>query len=369
MANSPERYFDHAATTPLDPRVLKAMLPFLREQFGNANSLHSWGSAAQAAVEKAREQVAALLGCEDPQELVFTSGATEANNWLLSRPETRLRDGTALAARWISPFEHSSIWELRGEAGEVRVLDHVGWRLSKPSDGAALVSVMAVNNETGTCFVPGELAGSWNLHSDITQALGKHPIDLERLDYASMSAHKLYGPKGVGALYAKDANFPEPLLRGGEQEFDLRAGTLNLPGIVGFGEACALALAEWEERLEHVTQVRHALLGELETVPDWQANGGPDVSPYILSLSFADIQGETLVLEADAAGFGISAGAACSSRSNEPSHVLAALGLEERMLRGTVRVSFGPSNTLESAAELGKLLSKQVQSLRFLRTL
>lgn len=350
------RYFDNAATTPLDPRVREVMLPYLGEEFGNAHSLHAWGMRAGEAVERAREQVALLIGAEDPSQITFTSGATEANNWVLEAPHDHL---------WISPFEHSSMREpaLRRKAS---TLANQGAELSRPGDSPALVSIMAVNNEIGTTWRAPDYGGPGDLiHSDLTQAVGKFPVDLHGLDFAGFSAHKFYGPKGVGALYSRDQP-PEPLILGGEQERGYRGGTLNVAAIVGMGRAAEIAREAQAEDFERAQALRAALLDGLKGLADFRVHGGDRTSPYIVSVGFAGVQGETLVLDMDRRGFAISAGAACSSRSVEPSHVLTALGLEETWRRGTVRISFGRFNRLEETAELARILRTSVESLRTL---
>lgn len=389
------RYFDNAATTPLDPRVRDAMLPFLEDAFGNANSIHAWGMRAHDAVERARAQVAQLIGAEDPSQVYFTSGATESNNWVLN----------AAAEVVISPFEHSSIrdparnrggWELENQglalpaAGisyvkkqgaltkrrairretpspnetiDARLVRH---RSTPDLRGRVLTSVMAVNNEIGTTWTVSKYAHAGDLlHSDLTQAVGKIPVSLEGLDYASFSAHKFYGPKGIGALYCK-GDPPTPLIAGGEQEGGFRGGTLNVPAIVGMGAAAEIADQESESDRRHATNLREILMGGLNGLADVQVNGGERTSPFIVSVSFRGLEGETVVLEADRAGYAISAGAACSSRSTEPSHVLSALSLEPEWRRGTVRISFGRYNTEEATAGLAKKLRTIVELLRTL---
>lgn len=347
------RYFDHAATTPVDPEVLEAMLPFLGGECGNAHSLHGQGARARAAVDEARSDVANLLGCA-LDEVVFTSGATESNNWVL-----RAFDNVA-----VSPFEHSSVRE-PAELRRAPQLPNNGWSVGSDTGGADLVSVMTVNNETGA-VVGFQRSTGHLVHRDVTQHLGKLPLDVTGIDFASFSAHKLYGPKGVGGLYIKDARPLSPLLVGGGQENGLRAGTLNVPGIVGFGRACRLAGARWESDLAHVAQLRQTVISSLSGLSDWRANEHTGQSPYILSLSYLGVQGETLVVELDALGYAVSAGAACSSGSNEPSHVLLALNVPEEWARGTVRVSFGRSNTVDAAEGLGKALATTVDKLRTL---
>ncbi|MGV3616978.1 MAG: cysteine desulfurase family protein [Fimbriimonas sp.] len=347
------RYFDNAATTPLDPRVREAMLPYLDADFGNASSIHAFGMSAHAAIERARERVAALIGAEDPSQIVFTSGATESNNWVLR----------SFPSGAISPFEHSAVREPANFLG-YRTLANTELTLLPPDERVALVSVMSVNNEIGAQWDAREFRPFADaLHSDLTQGVGKLPVDLEGLDYASLSAHKFYGPKGVGALYFADTPLP-PLLMGGEQEGGLRAGTHNVAAIVGMGIAAEIAAEEWEQDRAEAERLREIVVQTLEPLSDWQINGGPKASPYILSLSFYGIEGETLVIEADRAGYAISSGAACSSRSTEPSHVLTSLGLAPEWRRGTVRISFGRGNNPETSEDLAKSLRLSVEKLR-----
>lgn len=301
------------------------------------------------AVEESRALLAELIGAEDPSEITFTSGATEANNWVLN----------AFDSYSVSPFEHSSVREPAIAAGQ-EILDNHGYWLV----GAAtpLVSVMSVNNETGAILDPP--VGTAKIHRDITQAVGKLPIDLAGIDYASSSGHKIYGPKGVGALFVKGGDQIEPLLRGGGQEKGLRAGTLNVPGIVGFGEAARVALGEMEGDAARANELRRIVLDGLGPVSDWRENSAARQSPYILSVSFAGLEGQPLVEELDRRGFAVSSGAACSSGSTEPSHVLTALGVESVWLRGTLRISFGRTNTHSSAQALSRAIVETVESVR-----
>ena len=352
-----ENYFDHAATTPTDPAVLQAMLPYFTTSFGNANSIHAAGRDAFAAVETARQQVATAIGAESPEQIVFTSGATEACNWVISH----FNHGA------FGPFEHSAVREPASALGYAVIGNHGMCLLPNPSSlkVGSLAAQMIVNNETGMIWHVTPEISTWGDHllTDGTQALGKCEFDLNRVDFATFSAHKLYGPKGIGALYLRDG-YLSPFLLGGEQESGQRGGTLNVPGIVGFGAAC-----EQVSSGEHVfdaQRLRNAVLNGLSSLPGWRLNEGPPGQqvPHILSLSFAAIHGETLVIEADQAGFAISSGAACSSRSTEPSHVLVALGVDSEWINGTIRISFGRSNTAESSAELGRVLATIVNKLR-----
>ncbi len=347
-----ERYFDHAATTPVDPRVREAMLPYLGEAFGNAHSIHSLGSQAAAAIESATEQLATLLEVA-PEQIYYTSGATEANNWAVN-------GGQSIA---ISPFEHSAMREpaLRKNA---KLLENEGPTLQDPEQVFDLVSVMSVNNETGIRWDVRDFAANGErLHSDITQSVGKLPLALDQIDYASLSAHKFYGPKGVGALYVED-HPPEPLILGGEQQHGQRGGTLNVPAIVGMGQAAVIAKDERERDYNRTSELRQILRQELTKTNDLIWNEAADQSPFIASLSLLGLEGETLVIELDRAGFAVSSGAACSSGSTEPSHVLTALGIAPEWLRGTIRVSFGRANTSESTHLLAQQISRIAEKLR-----
>jgi cysteine desulfurase len=335
------------------------MLPFLDDLvgddvagFGNPHSIHAGGRRALAAVDLARERVANAIGAADPSEIVFTSGATEANNWILSA-----YDSVA-----VSPFEHSSVREPAHHLGH-GILANSGLQLGSSPSPPDLVSIMKVNNEIGTIFQPSAPEGAL-LHSDATQALGKIPLDVSGLDFASFSGHKVYGPKGVGCLYIRNAQPIEPLLRGGDQENGYRAGTLNVAGIVGMGVAADVAAEALNEGSAKASELRAIVLDELMDLSDWRTNGGEQVSPFILSLSFHGLEGETLVIELDRAGFAISSGAACSARSSEPSYVLRALGVEDAWLRGTIRISFGRFNSKEATEELAKKLKETVRKLR-----
>ncbi len=343
----PERYFDHAATTFLHPEVLAAMLPFLTTNGGNAHSLHSWGREAAGAVEHARTQVSEALGAEDPGQIFFTAGATEANNWLAH----------LWGSEWdFSPFEHSSLFEPAQALG-AHMLENQGYQLETQN---RRTSIMRVNNETGAVL---DFPAIDELHSDLTQAVSNIPVSVAGLQFASVSAHKFGGPKGIGVLFARDPYALEPMLRGGDQEGGLRAGTLNVPGIVGMGAAIELAVRLQPQKQAHLIALRQAFFEGLGKHDRIRVNTPPHQSGHILSISFQGLVGETLVIEADQAGFAISSGAACSSRSTEPSHVLTALGLKPEWLQGTVRVSLGWSNSIESAHALGEFLKRRANAL------
>lgn len=347
------RYFDYASTAPLQKGVLEAMLPYLTFEFGNANSLHGFGQRALAAVEKARERIALLVDAEDPSQLAFVSGATEANNWVLK----------AFPRAVVSPFEHSSIYEI-ARSNCLEFIPNQADQLLEVSGKPEVISLMEVNNETGMRWdVRSFKCDGVLVHSDVTQAVGKLPVSVMGLDFASFSGHKFGGPKGIGCLFAA-RNFPEPLLWGGDQELGLRAGTLNVPGIVGMGEAAHVALETLQVRFEQAVQLRQIFLDEIRELSGWTLSENRENLPHIVNVCFEDIEGESLTVALDNQGFAVSSGAACSSRSHEPSHVLLALGLSANLIRGAIRVSFGPLNTPDSVYELAKALRFNVKKLR-----
>ena len=340
MARSPV-YMDYHATTPVDPRVLDAMLPYFREAFGNAASAsHSWGWKAQTAVESARQEVAKLIGAT-AREVVFTSGATESNNMAIRGVADRGASGRRHIV--VSAIEHKSVLEASAR------LEVLGWQRTvapvRPdglidlealgaavSDDTALVSVMAANNEIGTIQPLAEASAIAHahgalLHVDAAQAAGKVPLDVAALDVdlLSLTAHKLYGPKGCGALFIRKHTELAPLVVGGGQERGIRAGTLNVPGIVGLGLACAIARGAMREEGARLTRLRNRLLEGLTSRLDGVTVNGSLAHrlPQNLSVSFADVDGESLLV-----GIGdiaVSSGSACSSASAAPSHVLAAI--------------------------------------------
>ena len=301
------------------------------------------------AVEDARERIAVALGAEDPSQILFTSGATESNNWIAHFYTTGLV---------MSPFEHSSMREA-GLFYGAEELKSNGYTLVPQS--ADLQSIMLVNNETGAILTP---LPDIPVHRDITQAVGKVPVDLSAMDYASLSAHKFGGPKGVGLLYASRTMSVRPFMHGGEHELGLRAGTLNVPGIVGMAKAAELAVSELPKSAQKYLSLREVILDELSELEAWGTDPICPRSPAIISLSFDGLEGETLTIELDAKGFAISSGAACSSRSQDPSHVLTSLEYPESRLRGTVRVSLGATNTLDSTVRMVRALRELVQTLR-----
>jgi len=349
-------YLDHNATTPLDPRVLEAMLPYLAESFGNPSSLHWFGQRARAAVAQARASGAALVGA-DPVEIVFTAGGSEADNLAL-----RGALATAPAGRrgvLVSTIEHHAVLNtakaLDAEGcpvafarvdGDGRLdLDDLRGALS---EATRLVSLMLANNETGVVQPVAEAArlarGHGTLvHCDAVQAGGKLPVDVRALDVdlLTLSAHKLYGPKGVGCLYVRRGTKLQPLVRGGAQERNRRAGTENVAGIVGFGRAAALAAECLAADTAHISALRDRLEQRLLAIPGARRNGAAPRVPNTASLSFAGVDAEALLIAIDLEGVAASTGAACAAGGVEPSHVLKAMGFPPERVQSSLRLSLG----------------------------
>jgi cysteine desulfurase len=371
-------YCDHNATTPLRPEVLAAMLPYLREEFGNASSVHALGARARCAVEDARAHVAALIGAEPP-EIIFTSGGTESNNLALGGVV-----GAGSATMIITtPIEHASVREsvgaLRADGCRVRELAVNEWGSVSPEQaalqldgGTTLVSVGWANNEVGTVQPIAALAAECHtrhalLHVDAVQAAGKIPVHVRGIDLLSVSAHKVGGPKGVGALFVRRGVNLRPLLWGGNQERGQRAGTENVAGIVGFGAACRLAAAELGAYGELSVALRDALWRGLSAaVPAVTRNSpaGVDCLPNTLNVSFAGVRGEALVAALDLDGVGVSSGSACAAGAGEPSHVLMALGRSSNAARDGVRFSMGRGNTLPDMERVVAVTAAAVTRIR-----
>ena len=371
-------YCDHNATTPIRPEVLEAMLPFLRNEYGNASSVHRLGSRARCAVEEARAHVAALLGAR-PSEIVFTSGGTESNN-LAIQGMARASGGGAIVT---TPIEHASVREAVGRLQEEGTVVHevpvndlgqvtaaaVAARLSAP---CALVSVGWANNEIGTVQPIGDIAAfcgrcATPLHVDAVQAVGKIPIHVRGVDLLSISAHKLGGPKGVGALFVRSGIELRPLLVGGGQERGHRAGTENVAGIVGMGAACRLAAAEIGAYGEACLALREALWEGLRgAAPDVCRNSPVDAEclPNTLNVSFSGVRGEALVAALDLDGVAVSSGSACAAGAGEPSHVLMALGHTADAARDGVRFSLGRTSTMAEIEHVVSITAAAVRRIR-----
>jgi len=384
-------YLDHSATTPVDPQVLEAMLPYFGENFGNASSVHGYGQQARATVDRARRQVASLIGAKQ-NEVVFVSGGTEANN-------LALRGITELAASTpkhiiTSEIEHPSVrgvcdwlekrgWEITRlrvyRDGVVRVEDF----RSELRDDTALVTVMMANNEIGTIQPTREIGQQvraarergqkiW-FHTDAVQAAGRVPIDVEDLgvDLLTLSGHKLYGPKGIGALYVRRGVRLAPQTVGGHQERERRAGTENVAAIVGFGVAAKLAAEEMKSRNAHDAALRDAFEQKvIDSIDEIDLNGHRENRlPHLSNISFHFIEGEGLLINLDLHGVAVSTGSACSSGTLEPSPVIRALGRSIEDARGSIRFSFGKRNTMEDVDYTVEVLRDAVGRLRELSPL
>lgn len=379
-------YMDHHATTPVDPRVLEAMLPYLRERFGNAASRgHAYGWEAEEAVELAREQVAALIGAS-PREIIFTSGATESDNLALKGAAAayQARGRHLVTAR----TEHNAVLDT------ARALERQGWEVTwlqpdpdgivRPETVAAalrhdtvLVSVMHGNNEIGVLNPIAEIGALCRergvlFHTDAAQTAGKVPLDVEatNVDLASLSAHKMYGPKGVGALYVRRRRPRvrlEPIIHGGGHERGLRSGTLPVHQIAGFGAACAIARDEMEAESARVAALRDRLAdGILSRLQGVTVNGSREHRlPGNLNLSFEGVEGEALLMELR--GVALSSGAACTSATLEPSHVLRAIGVPDDLAHASLRFGLGRYNTEEEVDRVVEDVVAAVERLRALR--
>ncbi|PYS70843.1 MAG: cysteine desulfurase NifS [Acidobacteria bacterium] len=380
-------YLDHSATTPIDARVVQAMLPYLTETFGNASSIHQFGQEARAAVDKARRQVASLINAR-ANEIVFTSGGTEANNLAIRGVcEARQTSGRHIIT---SAIEHPSV------RGMVEYLEQNGWtitRLPVYDNGlvrvddvraairadTVLISVMMANNEIGTIQPVKEIgalvrgrreSGQKHLsfHTDAVQAAGRAAIDVELIgcDLLSFSAHKMYAPKGVGALFIRRGTRLFPQQIGGHQERERRAGTEPVPNIVAFGAAAELARQEMVQRNEHTARLRDRFEREVEARIETIVFNGDRRQrlSHVSNISFRFIEGEGLLIHLDMQGVAVSTGSACSSGTLEPSPVIKALGRDEELARGAIRFSFGKDNTDEDVEVAVEAITRAVESLR-----
>ena len=382
-------YLDNAATTQIDPLVVEAMMPYLTEQFGNPGSLYKLGRDAKAAVEKARVQVARLMGAK-PEQIIFTSGATEANNMVfeITRPFLERTGKTHVVT---SQIEHKSVLKSVQRLVDKHNFDATFGGLSRSMSNlpdsisesitpkTGLVSIMYANNEIGHAFdvrLIGKLCKKHDVlfHTDCVQAASCRPINVERIgcDFATISSHKIHGPKGIGALFVKDPDMWEPMILGGDsQEFGLRGGTENVASIVGFGKACELimqhqTIAE-QDRLE---AMKTAFISSLDIKLNqygldnvWMVNGCSRTATKTISFRVNGVDAESLILMADNAGVCISAGSACNSRLNTPSHVLTAIGLTPDQARSSFRVSFSRMNTVDEATKAAEIIADCIATL------
>ena len=376
-------YLDYSATTPVKEEVLKEMIPYFTEKFGNPSSLYDKGLESKAAVGHAREQLASLINA-DPKEIYFTAGGTEADNWAVFGVADKLKDkGNHIIT---TKIEHHAMLHscqfLEKHGYEVTYLgiDKDG-RISLEelekaiTDKTILISIMMVNNEIGTVQPIkeiGKIAKAHKIifHTDAVQALGNVPIDVKDMgiDLMSMSSHKIYGPKGEGALFMRKGLRISNYIHGGAQENSKRAGTENLTGIVGFGKAAELAKINFESHVKHCSELRNYLVDRiLKEIPDTQLNGTMEGRhPGNANITFKFIEGESILLLLNQFGISVSTGSACSSTSLEPSHVLVALGVPVEMIHGTVRFTVGDFTTKEDIDYVVDNLKTIVEKLRAL---
>jgi cysteine desulfurase len=375
-------YLDYSATTPVDPRVVDAMVPYFTGLFGNPSSVHRYGQAAEAAVEAARETVASILNCR-PEEIIFTSCGSESDNLALRGAAYAMREKNG--AKWIlaSHAEHPAVTKTlknlekyEGFSAEWLDVDEYGRVTSEAVSKAicnetAVISVMYANNEIGTINPVAEIAAICRanhilFHTDAVQAAAYLPVDVQALgvDMMSLGSHKFYGPKGVGVLYVRKGTQLIPHMTGGGQESGLRAGTQNVSYIVGFAEALRLANEEREQRVAHVQPLRDRIIGTvLESIPDSLLTGAMDSRlPHHASFAFKDVDGNLLLTLLDVAGYACSSGSACKTGNPEPSEVMNAIGLSREWGLGSLRVTLGkdtqPGQVESFLNELPTLVAK-----------
>jgi cysteine desulfurase len=375
------RYMDHSATSPVNPEVLEEMLPYFNQSFGNASTLYALGREARTAMENARKQVASLIGAQ-PEEIYFTSGGTESDNMAIKGVVSKLKNkGNHIIT---SAIEHPAVEEtckyLEKEGYKVTYLPVYEDGIVKVSDveeaitsETILITVMHANNEIGTIQPVAEIGALARekgiyFHTDAVQSVGKIPVNVEdmNVDLLSISSHKLYGPKGVGALYIRKGVQIQPLIHGGGHERGMRPGTENIPGIVGLGKACQIAEENLEKNMEYVSSLRDQLIeGVLGKIEQSYLNGHPTKRlPNNANFRFTGIEGESLVLQLDAKGINASTGSACSSKKLEPSHVLMAIGLKEVDAHGSLRISLGTENTPQDIDYTIDAIEEVVERLR-----
>lgn len=378
--NKMKIYFDHAATTPVRNEVIRAMLPYLDKKYGNASSLHSFGREARDALEESRQKIAKIINAE-PEEIIFTSGGTEADNFAIKETAflNRGKGNEIITCK----TEHDAVLE------SCKLLEHLGFKVhyvNVDKDGTVnvneikrlinqktiLVSIMHANNEIGT-IQPIEEVGKLckqkgvYFHTDAVQTFCKEKIDVKKMniDLLSASAHKIYGPKGVGFLYIKKGIKIGEFMHGGGHEFGKRSGTENVPGIVGFAKAAELANKEMNSENERQKKMRDKIIKELMKIPGSILNGSAAKRlANNVNISFYAVEGESILLKLDEKGIAVSTGSACSSKSLEPSHVLLALGCSAIQAHGSIRISLGKDNTNKEVNYLLDVLPKTIRELR-----
>jgi len=380
-------YFDNAASTAVHPEVVKEMIPYFDTQYGNPSSIHQFGRKAKNAIQKARKQVAALIGAE-PDEILFTSGGTESNNIILhgisniplrTRPFQELRNHIIT-----SSIEHEAILQ------PCKNLEEIGCKITylpvdesgmvdlpdvanSLTEDTIIVSIMFANNEVGT-IQPikeiSELCKKYNVlfHTDAVQAVGKVPINVKELgiDALSVSSHKINGPKGVGALFIKKGIKPNPIILGGGQENGMRSGTENVASIVGFGKACEIAKEKLNENISHFQTLHSSILSKIvKEISHVKLNGHTEKRIFNnLHLTFLGVNGEDLIIKLDEHNIAASTGSACSVHTQKASHVLKAMGFNHEQITGSLRISFGYMNTLDEVEQAVEVLKKVVAELR-----
>lgn len=375
-------YLDSAASTPVTDEVIQEMLPYMKQQFGNPSSIHSFGRETTRAIHLARKRVADLVGAKVP-EITFTSGGTEADNLAIKGAAEHFRTKQGKSHVITSYIEHDAVLE------PCRDLERLGYEVTylpvtpqgevRPEDlksaltkDTALVSVMHANNEVGTiqpikdlCKIAHEAGALF--HTDAVQAAGKIPVNVKDLDVdlMSMSSHKINGPKGVGALYIRSGLEIMPLIHGGGQESEIRSGTENVPGIVGFGKACELAAKRMPEYQKQVSALRDYLVNRvLKEIPHSRLNGSTNRLPANAHFTFFGVNGEDLIIKLDENGIAASTGSACSVKKQKPSHVLKAMGFSYEEITGSLRITLSIQNTREETDRTVAILSGVVMELR-----
>ena len=384
MNKSTRIYFDYAATTPVDPLVLTSMQPYFDQLFGNSSSIHFWGQEAESALEDSRESVAKLINCR-PNEVIFTSCGTESDNLALRGCAISARNRTNKKHILISSVEHHAVSQtalqlqrLFGFEVDFIPVDSTG--MVDPHDVIArirpdtcLVSVIHANNEIGTINPISEIGQICQerdvlLHTDAIQSAAHLPVDVEALhvDLLSMGAHKFYGPKGVGALYIRQETPIEPIQTGGGQEFNLRAGTHNIPYIVGLAKAFEIAQQSLQSRAQKVIPMRDHIIGTvLEAIPAAHLTGHPTQRlPNHASFIFENVDGNTLLMMLDVAGFACSSGSACKTGNPEPSEILLAMGIKPQNALGSLRITLGQSTTTADVQAFLDILPSVVEKNR-----
>lgn len=376
-------YLDNSATTYTDKEVLQKMLPYFSEVYGNGSSQHFFGREALCAIDEAREKVARAIGAK-PSEIYFTSGGTESDNWAIKgiARANRQKGNHIITTSIEHPAVIKTCQALEKEGFEVTYLpvDSEGFVTAQQvedaiTDKTVLISVMAANNEVGTIEPIREIGAVAKkhkipFHTDAVQAIGNVEIDVvaDNIDLLSMSGHKFYGPKGIGVLYKRNGLRIDRFMDGGEQERNMRASTLNTPGIVGLGAAIEIAVRDMRKNNEHIAKLRDYFVSEVQkNIPDIYFNGSKDMSRRLASnanFSFEYIEGESILMRLDLAGIAVSSGSACSSGSLEPSYVLLSLGVPIEVAHGSIRFSFGKSNTMEETQYVLQKLYETVNSLR-----